>query len=145
MSSIETSPPNRLPVETVVCGYDERIIRDAIQRELHRRGQVYFLHNRVHSIERMRNRVQELCPRARVDIGHGQMEEEALERVMQRFVQGDIDVLISTTIIESGLDIPNANTIIIDRSAPFALAHLARLRVLVGRARDNPHASLVMP
>jgi len=145
MSSIETPPPNRLPVETVVCGYDERVIRDAIQRELHRRGQVYFLHNRVHSIERMRNRVQELCPRARVDIGHGQMEEEALERVMQRFVQGEIDVLISTTIIESGLDIPNANTIIIDRADRFGLADLYQLRGRVGRAQHKAYAYLLLP
>src|SRR5260370_72931 len=145
MSSIETSRPNRLPVETVVCGYDERIIRDAIRRELRRRGQVYFLHNRVHSIERMRNRVQELCPTARVDIGHGQMEEEALERVMQRFVQGEIDVLISTTIIESGLDIPNANTIIIDRADRFGLADLYQLRGRVGRAEHKAYAYLLLP
>jgi transcription-repair coupling factor (superfamily II helicase) len=145
MSSIDTPPPNRLPVETVVCGYDERIIRDAIQRELRRRGQVYFLHNRVHSIERVRNRVQELCPAARVDIGHGQMEEEELESVMQRFVQGDIDVLISTTIIESGLDIPNANTIIIDRADRFGLADLYQLRGRVGRAQHKAYAYLLLP
>lgn len=145
MSSIETSPPNRLPVETVVCAYDERIIRDAIQRELHRRGQVYFLHNRVHSIERVRNRVRELCPTARVDIGHGQMEEDELERVMQRFVHGEIDVLISTTIIESGLDIPNANTIIIDRADRFGLADLYQLRGRVGRAQHKAYAYLMLP
>jgi transcription-repair coupling factor (superfamily II helicase) len=145
MSSIDTPPPNRLPVETVVCGYDERIIRDAIQRELRRRGQVYFLHNRVYSIERVRNRVQELCPAARVDIGHGQMEEEELESVMQRFVQGDIDVLISTTIIESGLDIPNANTIIIDRADRFGLADLYQLRGRVGRAQHKAYAYLLLP
>ena len=145
MSSIETPPPNRLPVETVVCGYDERIIRDAIQRELRRCGQVYFLHNRVHSIERVRNRVRELCPTARVDIGHGQMDEEELERVMQRFVQGDIDVLISTTIIESGLDIPNANTIIIDRADRFGLADLYQLRGRVGRAQHKAYAYLLLP
>jgi transcription-repair coupling factor (superfamily II helicase) len=78
MSVIETPPPNRLPVETIVCGYDERVIRDAIQRELKRRGQVYFLHNRIHSIHRVKERVMELCPRARVEIGHGQMDEEEL-------------------------------------------------------------------
>jgi transcription-repair coupling factor (superfamily II helicase) len=145
MSSIETPPPNRLPVETVVCAYDERIIRDAIQRELHRRGQVYFLHNRVHSIERVRSRVQELCPTARVDIGHGQMEEDELERVMHRFVQGETDVLISTTIIESGLDIPNANTIIIDRADRFGLADLYQLRGRVGRAQHKAYAYLMLP
>jgi transcription-repair coupling factor (superfamily II helicase) len=145
MSSIETPPPNRLPVETVVCAYDERIIRDAIQRELHRRGQVYFLHNRVHSIERVRSRVQELCPTARIDIGHGQMEEDELERVMHRFVQGETDVLISTTIIESGLDIPNANTIIIDRADRFGLADLYQLRGRVGRAQHKAYAYLMLP
>jgi transcription-repair coupling factor (superfamily II helicase) len=145
MSSIETAPPNRLPVETVVCAYDERIIRDAIQRELHRRGQVYFLHNRVHSIERVRSRVLELCPTARVDIGHGQMEEDELERVMHRFVHGETDVLISTTIIESGLDIPNANTIIIDRADRFGLADLYQLRGRVGRAQHKAYAYLMLP
>jgi transcription-repair coupling factor (superfamily II helicase) len=145
MSSIETPPPNRLPVETVVCGYDERIIRDAIQRELHRRGQVYLLHNRVLSIERVRDRVRELCPTARVDIGHGQMEEDELENVMHRFVQAEIDVLISTTIIESGLDIPNANTIIIDRADRFGLADLYQLRGRVGRAQHKAYAYLLLP
>jgi transcription-repair coupling factor (superfamily II helicase) len=145
MSSIETPPPNRLPVETVVCGYDERIIRDAIQREVHRRGQVYFLHNRILSIERVRDRVRELCPAARVGIGHGQMEEDELEDVMQRFVKGEIDVLISTTIIESGLDIPNANTIIIDRADRFGLADLYQLRGRVGRAQHKAYAYLLLP
>jgi len=115
MSTIETPPLNRLPVETVVCGYDERIIRDAINRELERQGQVFFLHNRVQSIQRMRDKIADLCPNARVDIGHGQMDADELEAVMERFVAGKIDVLVCTTIIESGLDIPNANTIIIDR------------------------------
>src|SRR4029077_1692346 len=122
MSVIETPPPNRLPVETIICSYDERIIRDAIQRELHRKGQVYFLHNRVQSIDRVRERVRLLCPGARVDVGHGQMDEQELEEVMERFVGGKTDVLVSTTIIESGLDIPNANTMIIDRADRFGLA-----------------------
>src|SRR3712207_3693657 len=104
MSTIETPPLNRLPVETVVCGYDERIIRDAIERELERQGQVYFLHNRVQSIEKMRDRIADLCPDARVDIGHGQMDADELESVMQRFVAGKTDVLVCAAIIESGLD-----------------------------------------
>jgi transcription-repair coupling factor (superfamily II helicase) len=145
MSVIETPPPNRLPVETIVCAYDERVIRDAIQRELKRRGQVYFLHNRIHSIQRVKERVTELCPKARVEIGHGQMDEEELERVMQRFVEGEIDVLISTTIIESGLDIPNANTIIIDRADRFGLADLYQLRGRVGRAQHKAYAYLMLP
>jgi transcription-repair coupling factor (superfamily II helicase) len=145
MSVIETPPPNRLPVETIVCAYDERVIRDAIQRERKRRGQVYFLHNRVHSIHRVKERVTELCPGVRVEIGHGQMDEDELEQVMSRFVAGEIDVLISTTIIESGLDIPNANTIIIDRADRFGLADLYQLRGRVGRAQHKAYAYLMLP
>jgi transcription-repair coupling factor (superfamily II helicase) len=145
MSVIETPPPNRLPVETVICGYDERIIRDAIQRELHRKGQVYFLHNRVETIDRVREKIRLLCPGARVDIGHGQMDEQDLEEVMERFVGGKTDVLVSTTIIESGLDIPNANTIIIDRADRFGLADLYQLRGRVGRAQHKAYAYLLLP
>lgn len=145
MSTIETPPLNRLPVETVVCGYDERIIRDAINRELERQGQVYFLHNRVQSIEKVRDRIAELCPGARVQYGHGQMEADELETVMSGFVSGKIDVLVSTTIIESGLDIPNANTIIIDRADRFGLADLYQLRGRVGRAEHKAYAYLLLP
>jgi transcription-repair coupling factor (superfamily II helicase) len=145
MSTIETPPLNRLPVETVVCGYDERIIRDAINRELDRQGQVYFLHNRVQSIEKMRDKIAELCPRARVEFGHGQMSADELESVMERFVAGKIDVLVCTTIIESGLDIPNANTIVIDRADRFGLADLYQLRGRVGRAEHKAYAYLMLP
>jgi len=145
MSTIETPPLNRLPVETVVCGYDERIIRDAINRELERQGQVYFLHNRVQSIEKTRDRITELCPQARVEFGHGQMGADELESVMARFVGGNIDVLVCTTIIESGLDIPNANTIIIDRADRFGLADLYQLRGRVGRAEHKAYAYLLLP
>jgi transcription-repair coupling factor (superfamily II helicase) len=145
MSTIETPPLNRLPVETVVCGYDERIIRDAINRELERQGQVFFLHNRVQSIQRVRDRIADLVPSARVDIGHGQMEADELEEVMSRFVAGKIDVLVCTTIIESGLDIPNANTIIIDRADRFGLADLYQLRGRVGRAEHKAYAYLLLP
>jgi transcription-repair coupling factor (superfamily II helicase) len=145
MSTIETPPLNRLPVETVICGYDERIIRDAINREIERQGQVYFLHNRVMSIQKVRDRIAELCPGARVEFGHGQMDADALEDVMQRFVAGKIDVLICTTIIESGLDIPNANTIIIDRADRFGLADLYQLRGRVGRAEHKAYAYLLLP
>ena len=145
MSTIETPPLNRLPVETVVCGYDERIIRDAINRELERQGQVYFLHNRVQSIEKVRDRIVELCPHARVEFGHGQMDADELESVMARFVAGQIDVLVCTTIIESGLDIPNANTIIIDRADRFGLADLYQLRGRVGRAEHKAYAYLLLP
>ena len=145
MSTIETPPQNRLPVETVVCGYDERIIRDAINRELERQGQVFFLHNRVQSIEKVRDRVAELCPNARVEFGHGQMGSDELEAVMHRFVMGKVDVLVCTTIIESGLDIPNANTIIIDRADRFGLADLYQLRGRVGRAEHKAYAYLLLP
>ena len=145
MSTIETPPPNRLPVETVVSAYDERIIRAAIDRELERQGQVFFLHNRVASIERVRDRIVHLCPQARVEIGHGQMDADELEAVMARFIAGKIDVLVCTTIIESGLDIPNANTIIIDRADQFGLADLYQLRGRVGRAEHKAYAYLLLP
>ncbi|MDX2079398.1 MAG: transcription-repair coupling factor [Terrimicrobiaceae bacterium] len=145
MSLIETPPPNRQPVETIVCGYDERVIRDAIQRELARGGQVYFLHNRVQTIEKTALRIRELCEGARVIVGHGQMEERELEGVMQAFVGGKADVLVSTTIIESGLDIPNANTIIIDRADRFGLADLYQLRGRVGRSSHKAYAFLLLP
>jgi transcription-repair coupling factor (superfamily II helicase) len=145
MSTIETPPLNRLPVETVVSAYDERIIRDAINRELQRSGQVFFLHNRVQTIERARDRVVHLCPQARVEIGHGQMDSDELEAVMARFIAGKIDVLVCTTIIESGLDIPNANTIIIDRADRFGLADLYQLRGRVGRSEHKAYAYLMLP
>jgi transcription-repair coupling factor (superfamily II helicase) len=145
MSTIETPPPNRLPVETVVSAYDERIIRAAIDRELERQGQVFFLHNRIASIERVRERTVHLCPQARVEIGHGQMDADELEAVMARFIGGKTDVLVCTTIIESGLDIPNANTIIIDRADQFGLADLYQLRGRVGRAEHKAYAYLLLP
>ena len=145
MSTIETPPLNRLPVETVVSAYDERIIRAAIDRELERQGQVFFLHNRVASIERVRERIAHLCPQARIEIGHGQMDADELEAVMARFIAGKTDVLVCTTIIESGLDIPNANTIIIDRADQFGLADLYQLRGRVGRAEHKAYAYLLLP
>ncbi|MGB9476603.1 MAG: DEAD/DEAH box helicase, partial [Candidatus Udaeobacter sp.] len=145
MSTIETPPLNRLPVETVVSAYDERLIRAAIDRELERQGQVFFLHNRVATIERVRDRVVDLCPQARVEIGHGQMDADELEGVMARFIAGKTDVLVCTTIIESGLDIPNANTIIIDRADQFGLADLYQLRGRVGRAEHKAYAYLLLP
>ena len=145
MSTIETPPPNRIPVETIICGYDERIIRDAIKREMARGGQVYFLHNRVHSIGILEEKIKDLVPGARVLVGHGQMPEEELEDVMAKFVRGDADVLLCTTIIESGLDIPNANTIIIDRADRFGLADLYQLRGRVGRSNHKAYAYLLLP
>src|SRR2546429_1049922 len=145
MSTIETPPLNRLPVETVVSGYDERLIRDAINRELERQGQIFFLHNRVQTIDRARDRIVDLCPEARIEVGHGQMDSDELEAVMARFVSGKVDVIVCTTIIESGLDIPNANTIIIDRADRFGLADLYQLRGRVGRAEHKAYAYLLLP
>ncbi|MDR1191006.1 MAG: transcription-repair coupling factor [Verrucomicrobiales bacterium] len=145
MSGIETPPPNRLPVDTTICAYDERVIRGAIERELKRGGQVYYLHNRVADIDRVVEKIGFLVPAARVDIGHGQMAPEQLEDVMHRFVGGKTDVLVATTIIESGIDIPNANTIIIDRADRFGLADLYQLRGRVGRGQARAYAILLLP
>jgi transcription-repair coupling factor (superfamily II helicase) len=145
MSTIQTPPHDRLPVETIATQYDERVIRDAIQRELNRGGQVFFLHNRVMTIETMRAKLQTLVPRARIVVGHGQMESDELEEVMTKFVNGEADVLLSTTIIESGLDIPNANTIIIDRADRFGLSDLYQLRGRVGRYKHQAYAILLLP
>lgn len=145
MSTIETPPPSRIPVETVICAYDERLIRDAIRREMARGGQVFFLHNRVKSIGALEKRLRELVPGARIVVGHGQMPEDDLEEVMATFVRGDADILLCTTIIESGLDIPNANTIIIDRADRFGLADLYQLRGRVGRSNHKAYACLLLP
>jgi len=145
MSTIQTPPHDRLPVETVATQYDERLIRDAIQRELARGGQVFFLHNRVSTIETMRAKLQSLVPHAKIVVGHGQMNSDELEEVMTKFVNGDADVLLSTTIIESGLDIPNANTIIIDRADRFGLSDLYQLRGRVGRYKHQAYAYLLLP
>ena len=145
MSTIQTPPQDRLPVETIVTHYDERVIRDAIQRELNRGGQVFFLHNRVSTILDMKDRIKKLIPAARLVVGHGQMNADDLETVMTSFVNGEADVLLSTTIIESGLDIPNANTIIIDRADRFGLSDLYQLRGRVGRYKHQAYAYLLLP
>ena len=145
MSTIQTPPHDRLPVETIVTEYDERIIRDAIKRELSRGGQVFFLHNRVMTIHTMQQKLLQLVPDARIVVGHGRMNADDLEEVMTTFVNGDADVLLSTTIIESGLDIPNANTIIIDRADRFGLSDLYQLRGRVGRYKHQAYAYLLLP
>ncbi|MFM2199358.1 MAG: hypothetical protein RLZZ505_2790 [Verrucomicrobiota bacterium] len=145
MSTIDTPPPNRLPVSTTVTAYDERIIRDAIRREMKRGGQVFFLHNRVKTIEQVHKKLKELVPEARVLVGHGQMEKHDLENVMHAFVNHEADVLLATTIIETGIDIPNANTILIDRADRFGLADLYQLRGRVGRAGEKAYAILLLP
>jgi len=145
MSTIETPPEERLAIRTVMAEYNEALIRQAIRRELDRGGQVYLVHDRVRGIEQMAARVQKLVPEARVAIAHGQMRERELERVMLEFASGEVDVLVCTTIIESGLDIPNANTIIVNRAHRFGLAQLYQLRGRVGRSAVRAYAYLLTP
>ena len=145
MSVIQTAPRERQPIETVVDAWDDRVVRRAIVRELNREGQVFVLHNRVRTIDLMRTRLAELVPEARVEVGHGQMGEHQLEGIMARFVAGEFDVLLCTTIIESGVDIPNANTIIVDRADRFGLADLYQLRGRVGRYKHKAYAYLLLP
>jgi len=140
MSTMETPPEERLPIKTYVAEYDERLIREAILRELDRNGQVFFVHNRVNSIHRIASRLAEFVPEAKIAIGHGQMPEDQLESIMLDFTQGKIDILVSTTIIESGLDIPNVNTIIINDADRLGLAQLYQLRGRVGRGTNRAYA-----
>ncbi|MFA5044240.1 MAG: transcription-repair coupling factor, partial [Kiritimatiellia bacterium] len=145
ISVIQTSPKARQAIETIVARNDDRVIRDAILRELNRGGQIYYLHNRVHSIERVRERLAKLVPEARIVVGHGQMPTAALAHVIQDFVRGDYDLLLCTTIIESGLDIPNVNTILIDRADRFGMADLYQLRGRVGRSSRKAYAYMLLP
>lgn len=143
MSSVMSPPEERQPIRTYVMQWDGEILREAIDRELQRGGQIYFVHNRVHNIERIVSQLREVVPEARISVGHGQMPEEQLERVMMEFGAGDQDVLVCTTIIESGLDIPNANTIIINNANQLGLAQLYQLRGRVGRAANRAYAYLL--
>ena len=140
MSLINTPPVNRAPVKTYVGSYNESLVRTAISHELEREGQVYFLHNRVQSIYRVADELQRLLPNARIAVGHGQMKERELEKVMHEFSAHEYDILLCTTIIESGLDIPNANTIIIDDADRFGLAQLYQIRGRVGRSERQAYA-----
>ena len=145
MSIIETPPKDRLSIQTNVVKFDQEIVRRAIRSELDRGGQVYLVHNRVESIFSIANLVQRLVPEARLVIGHGQMDEEALERAMLDFVARKYDVLVATTIVENGLDIPNANTIIINRADRYGLSQLYQLRGRVGRSDRPAYAYLLIP
>ncbi|HEY2996718.1 MAG TPA: transcription-repair coupling factor [Methylomirabilota bacterium] len=145
MSVIETAPLDRLPIETVVRRFSKAVIKDALERELERGGQVFFVHNRVQSLVSMTRFIQELVPDARVIMGHGQMKERELEATMVRFVSGQADILVSTAIVESGLDIPASNTIIINRADRFGLAQLYQLRGRVGRERLQAYCYLLVP
>ncbi len=140
ISNLNTPPEERLPVITHVGPYSPKLVRQAILRELERGGQIFFVHNRVQTIGAIRMHLEKLVPEARIAIGHGQMPENALASVMHRFTAGDIDILLSTSIIESGLDIPNANTLIVDRADAFGLAQLYQLRGRVGRGAARAYA-----
>jgi transcription-repair coupling factor (superfamily II helicase) len=140
ISNLNTPPEERLPIITHVGPYSPKLVRQAVLRELERGGQIFFVHNRVHTIDAMRAHLEKLVPEAKVDIGHGQMPEGQLSAVMHRFNSGEIDILLSTTIIESGLDIPNANTLIVDRADTFGLAQLYQLRGRVGRGAMRAYA-----
>jgi transcription-repair coupling factor (superfamily II helicase) len=140
MSVMETPPEDRLPVKTYVAPYEDRLVREAIVREMERHGQVFFVHNRVQSIASIAAKLQAIVPEARFVIGHGQMSEEQLEDVMTGFVRGQADVLVCTTIIESGLDMPNVNTIIINQADRFGLTQLYQLRGRVGRGANTAYA-----
>src|SRR5512139_819067 len=140
ISNLNTPPEERLPIVTHVGPYSPKLVRQAILRELERGGQIFFVHNRVHTIDAMHTHLEKLLPEARIDIGHGQMPEQELSGVMHRFNAGEIDILLSTMIIESGLDIPNANTLIVDRADTFGLAQLYQLRGRVGRGASRAYS-----
>ena len=145
MSRIETPPEERLPIKTYVSEFSDELIREAIRREIDRQGQVFFVHNRVYNIDYMAGYIRMLVPEAEVAVGHGQMPEHELERAMLDFAEGSTDVLVCTTIIESGLDIPNANALIVNRADTFGLAQLYQLRGRIGRGARRAYAYLLVP
>ncbi|HKD84869.1 MAG TPA: transcription-repair coupling factor [Terriglobales bacterium] len=145
MSVIETPPKDRMAIQTVVAAWDEKLLRSAIEKELERGGQVYFVHNRVDSIYDITDKIREMVPKARILIGHGQMPESELERIMLAFMRHEADILVATTIIENGLDIPLCNTIIINRADRHGLSELYQLRGRVGRSDRRAYAYLLIP
>ncbi len=145
LSVIETPPEGRRPVKTYVGEYDEQLVKAAIERELARRGQAFFLHNRVETIDETAERLRGLVPQARFVVAHGQLDEQELEQRMLSFLRGEADVLVATSIIESGIDIPQANTLIVERADHFGLAQLYQIRGRVGRSRERAYAYLLYP
>lgn len=145
LSVINTPPPNRQPIETEIVGFNEDTIRDSIMYEVSRGGQVFFIHNRIQNIREVAGTLQRLCPDVRIGVGHGQMDGKKLEELMLQFMQGEFDVLVSTTIIESGLDVPNANTIIINHAQNFGLSDLHQMRGRVGRSNKKAFCKLIAP
>lgn len=144
ISNLETPPVDRLAIETRIARFDSQLIRHAVLRELNRDGQIYFVHNRVHNIQEIADRLKRIVPEARIAVGHGQMAEGELEQAMLRFVRRECDMLVATTIIESGLDIPNANTIFINQADNYGLADLHQLRGRVGRYKHRAYAYLLL-
>ena len=145
MTLMQTPPRDRSPVLTFVEPWDDGLIEEGIARELDRGGQVFFVHNRIETIEAVADHVRRVAPRARVGVGHGQMHAHALERVMEQFVSGEVDVLVSTMIVESGLDVPNANTMFVNRADHLGLAQLYQLRGRVGRSHRRAYCYLMVP
>ncbi len=145
ISVIETPPEGRRPIKTYVGEYDEQLVKQALEREVARTGQAFFLHNRVEDIDEVAERLRALCPGMRFIVGHGQLEPDELEQRMLAFLRGDADVLIATTIIESGIDIPQANTLIVDRADVYGLSQLYQIRGRVGRSRERAYAYLLYP
>lgn len=145
LSVITTPPPNRYPVETHVVRFGEENIRDAVRYEISRGGQVFFVHNRIENIKEVAGLIQRLVPDAKIGIGHGQMEGKKLEDLMLRFMNNEFDVLVSTTIIESGLDVPNANTIFINNANNFGLSDLHQMRGRVGRSNKKAFCYFITP
>ena len=145
LSVISTPPPNRQPIVTESHVFSEEIVRDAVEAELARGGQVYFVHNRVEDLQTVAGLITRVCPKARVGVGHGKMPAEQLERLVMDFIYGEFDVLVSTTIVENGIDIPNANTIIVDGAQNYGLSDLHQLRGRVGRSDRKAYCYLLSP
>ena len=145
LSIINTPPPNRQAIETLIIGMNQETIKEAISYEMARNGQVFFVHNRIENIKEVSNLLQRLCPDANIRIGHGQMEGQKLEKLMIDFMEGDFDVLVSTTIIENGVDVSNANTIIINNAQNFGLSDLHQMRGRVGRSNKKAFCYLISP
>lgn len=145
LSVITTPPPNRYPIETNVIRFNEETIRDAISYEIERGGQVFFINNRIENIKEVAGMIQRLVPNAKVGIGHGQMDGKKLEELMLAFIEGEFDVLVATTIIESGLDVPNVNTIFINNANNFGLSDLHQMRGRVGRSNKKAFCYFITP
>ena len=144
LSVITTPPPNRYPIESKVIRFSETSIRDAVSYEIQRGGQIFFIHNRIDTIKEVAGLIQRLVPDAKIKVGHGQMDGKNLEEIMLAFMNGEFDVLVSTTIIESGLDVPNANTIFINNANNFGLSDLHQMRGRVGRSNKKLSATLLL-